>query len=82
MIKFILPAVILILIIIFWEKINEFLLSKFKIKLNYIAIIILVLILVLPNFLRSNSNIKQFISNFSIWIIIILVIFGLMYFLM
>ena len=44
--------------------------------------LILVLILVLPNFLRSNSNINQLISNFSIWIIIILVIFGLMYFLM
>ena len=33
MIKFILPAVLLILIIIFWNKINEFLLNKFKIKL-------------------------------------------------
>ena len=51
MIKFILPAVILILIIIFWEKINEFLLSKFKIKLNYIAIIILVLLLVVLSLL-------------------------------
>ena len=51
MIKFILPAVILILIIIFWEKINEFLLDKFKIKLNYIAVIILVLILVVLSLL-------------------------------
>ena len=30
----------------------------------------------------TNSYIKQLVSNFSIWIIIILVIFGLMYFLM
>ena len=51
MIKFILPAVLLILIIIFWNKINDFLMEKFKIKLNYISIIALVLILVVLSLL-------------------------------
>ena len=36
--------------------------------------LIAVLILVLPNFLRSNSEKKQFFKNLSIWIIIILFI--------
>ena len=51
MIKFILPAVLLILIIIFWNKINEFLIEKFKIKMNYISIFVLVLILVVLSLL-------------------------------
>ena len=51
MIKFIFPAVLLILIIIFWNKINEFLIEKFKIKMNYISIFVLVLILVVLSLL-------------------------------
>ena len=38
MIKFILPVVIIILIVLFWEKINEFIYKKFRIKLNYLLI--------------------------------------------
>jgi len=30
---------------LFWEKINEFIYKKFKIKINYIVVIILLLIL-------------------------------------
>jgi len=33
--------------------------------------LVAVLILVLPNFLRSNSNSKQFIKNLIIWSIIV-----------
>ena len=45
MIKFIIPAIVVFLIVLFWEKINEFIYKKFKIKINYIVIIILLLIL-------------------------------------
>jgi len=34
--------------------------------------LIAVLILVLPSFLRSNSKLKQFLTNLSIWAIIVL----------
>ncbi len=44
MIKFILPAVIIFLIVLFWEKINDKIYKKFKIKINYIGVIILFLI--------------------------------------
>ena len=37
MIKFILPAVLILLIIIFWEKITIFLKKKFNINLNLIV---------------------------------------------
>jgi len=33
--------------------------------------LIIVLVLVLPSFLRSNSKKKQFIKNFFIWCIIV-----------
>ncbi len=33
-----------------------------------------VLILVLPSFLNTNSKLKQFIQNISIWTIIVLII--------
>jgi len=47
MIKFIIPAVIIFLIVLFWEKINEIIFKKFKIKINYIMLTLLVLILIL-----------------------------------
>ena len=54
MIKYILPAVIIFLIVLFWEKITEFVDKKFNIKLNYIAvssiIVILAIILLLLNY--------------------------------
>ncbi len=36
--------------------------------------LIAVLVLVLPNFLRSNSEKKQLFKNLSIWFLIILVV--------
>jgi len=50
MIKFIIPAVIIFLIVIFWEKINELIYKKFNIRLNYLILsiaIVLVAILFL-----------------------------------
>ena len=38
MIKYILPAIIIFLIVLFWEKITEFVEKKFNIKLNYIIL--------------------------------------------
>ena len=38
MIKYILPAIIVLLIVIFWEKITEAIYKKFNIRLNYIIV--------------------------------------------
>jgi len=38
MIKFIIPAFIVFLIVLFWEKITEFAEKKLNIKLNYIVV--------------------------------------------
>ena len=54
MIKFILPAIIVIMIVIFWEKITDVIYKKFNIKLNYIvisfALVAIAIILLLLNF--------------------------------
>ena len=50
MIKYILPAIIIFLIVVFWEKITEIVFKKFNIKLNYIvvsAVLIAIAIIVL-----------------------------------
>ena len=44
--------------------------------------LIAVLILVLPAFLRSNSKLKQFLVNLSIWAIIVLVVMIVTYFIL
>ena len=41
--------------------------------------LIAVLILVLPAFLRSNSKLKQFLTNLSIWTIIVLAVMIVLY---
>lgn len=38
MIKYIIPAVIIFLVVLFWEKITDFAEKKFNIKLNYIVV--------------------------------------------
>jgi len=38
-----------------------------------------VLFLVLPVFLQSNSKLKQFLTNFTIWIIVVLVVLTIIY---
>ena len=45
MLKFIIPAVIFFLIVLFWEKINGAIYKKFNIKINYIVLILSFLIL-------------------------------------
>ena len=45
MIKFIIPAIIFFLIVLFWEKISETIYKKFNIKINNVIIVILLLIL-------------------------------------
>ena len=41
--------------------------------------LIAVLVLVLPGFLSTNSKIKQFMKNLSIWTIIVLIIIVIIY---
>ena len=45
MVKFIVPAVIIFLVVLFWEKINNAIYKKFNIKINYIVLILSILIL-------------------------------------
>ena len=42
--------------------------------------LIAVLILVLPTFLQANSKLKQFLTNLSIWAIIVIVVMIVLYF--
>jgi len=41
--------------------------------------LIAVLILVLPSFLRTNSKLKQFLKNLSIWTIIVIIVMVVLY---
>ncbi len=54
MIKYILPAIIVFLIVLFWEKITDFIEKKFNIKLNYLVIsfilVVISIILLLLNY--------------------------------
>ena len=45
MVKFIVPAVVIFLVVLFWEKINEAIYKKFNIKINFIILILSILIL-------------------------------------
>ena len=45
MFKFIIPAVVIFLIVLFWEKINAVIFKKFNLKINYIIIFMLLIIL-------------------------------------
>ncbi len=38
-----------------------------------------VFLLVLPSFIKSNKNLKTFLTNLSIWVAVILIIFSLYY---
>ena len=48
-------------------------------KLIPVVYMIGVLLLVLPAFLQSNSKLKQLLTNFTIWIIVVLIILTLIY---
>ena len=45
MIKFIIPAIIVLLLVLFWDNINDLIYKKFNIKINYIVAIIIIAIL-------------------------------------
>ena len=48
-------------------------------KILPVVYMIGVLILVLPAFLKSNSKLKQFLKNLSLWAIIVIIIMTLIY---
>ena len=54
MIKYLIPAIIVFLIVLFWEKITDFVEKKFNIKLNYIVVssvvVVTAIILLLLNY--------------------------------
>ena len=54
MIKFIIPAVIVFLIVLFWEKINELISKKFNFSLNFILVIATLLLVVIIYLLIKN----------------------------
>ena len=45
MIKYLLPAIVILIIVLFWEKITDFVQKKFNIKLNYIVVIIIIAVI-------------------------------------
>ena len=54
MFKFIVPIIVILLVVIFWEKICDYIYNKFKIRLNYLIIsafllVIAVIILLIRN---------------------------------
>ena len=48
-------------------------------KLLSVVFMLGVLLIVLPGFLQSNSQLKQFLKNLSIWIIVVLIILIFIY---
>ena len=54
MIKYIIPAIIIFLVVLFWEKITDFVEKKFNIRLNYVVvssvIVVIAIILLLLNY--------------------------------
>ncbi len=48
-------------------------------KLLSVIFMVGVLLLVLPNFLQSNSQFKQFLKNLGIWIIVVFIILIVVY---
>ena len=54
MIKFFIPAVIIFLIILFWDKISDLTYKNFNIKLNYLLTGVTLLIIVIIYLLIRN----------------------------
>ena len=54
MIKFVIPAVIIFLIILFWDKISDVIYKKFNIQLNYLLTAVTLLIIVTIYLLIKN----------------------------
>ena len=53
--------------------------NKMMDQLLPVVYMIGVLLLVLPAFLQSNSKLKQLLTNFTIWIIVVLIILTIIY---
>ncbi len=47
MIKFILPAVVFFIIVLFWEKISETIYKRFNIRINYFIISITLIVVII-----------------------------------
>ena len=45
MVKIVLPVIILLLIVIFWKKIEDYFYQKFKFKINYVIVTISIIAL-------------------------------------
>ena len=45
MLKFIIPAVIFFLIVLFWEKINDAIYKKFNVRINYLVLTLFLIII-------------------------------------
>ena len=54
MIKFIIPAVAVFFIILFWKKISEIIYKKFNIRLNYLLLSATLLMIVIIILLIKN----------------------------
>ncbi len=54
MIKFIVPAVIIFLLVLYWEKISEMIYKRFNIKINYLLVCACLLIIVAIYLLIEN----------------------------
>ena len=48
-------------------------------KLLSVIFMIGVLLLVIPGFLQSNSQLKQFLKNLTIWVIVVLITIIIIY---
>ena len=48
-------------------------------QILHVVYMIGVLLLVLPAFLQSNSKLKQFLTNLTVWIIVVLIILTIIY---
>ena len=58
---------------------SEFYIGILMDKLLSVIFMVGVLLLVLPSFLQSNSQLKQFLKNLSIWIIVVFIILMIVY---
>ena len=53
--------------------------NKMMDQLLPVVYMIGVLLLILPTFLQSNSKLKQFLTNLTVWVIVILIILTIIY---
>jgi len=53
---------------------------RFDYEIISLVLLIGILILILPSFLNKNFQFNVFLKNISIWVILILILFTLMYF--